>query len=101
LNCLHLFSFIYLNNRQNYCKIDGTEKKQFKLKELDISTIELTFEFTYKGFQDSEGDIVTLDGFESDQIYTLYFKPNNLSISAKIPSISFYFSSYTLLLLLL
>ena len=51
------------------------KEKRFKLKGLDIATIESAFGVTCKEFQDSEGDVVALGGFEPDQTYTLYPKP--------------------------
>jgi len=57
-------------------KLDGTEKKErFKLKGLDIPTIESTFGVSYKEFRDSDGDVVAVGGFEPGQTYTLHPKP--------------------------
>lgn len=57
-------------------KLNGTGREErFKLKGLDIPTIESTFGVSCKEFRDSDGDVVAVGGFEPGQTYTLHPKP--------------------------
>ena len=63
-------------------KLNGTGREErFKLKGLDIPTIESTFGVSCKEFRDSDGDVVAVGGFEPGQTYTLHPKPGNLFIN--------------------